>query len=65
MSMSTEDNPNYRKFFFFGIIQIALGVVFSTSLEETSGSLGVVLIALGGLFFIIAMKKKRDADQES
>jgi len=48
----------YKKFIFIGIITIALGVTFSTTLKESVGSLGIVFIAVGGLFFIIGMSKK-------
>ncbi len=49
----------YKRYIFMGIIIIALGVTFSTTLEDTAGSLGTVFIALGGLFFIIGMNMKR------
>ena len=52
----------YKKFVFVGIILIALGVNFSTTLSDSVGSLGTVFIALGGLFFIIGMKQKKDKD---
>lgn len=50
---------NYRRFIFIGITIIALGIVFTTTLKDTVGSLGTVLVAVGGLFFIIGMSKKR------
>jgi len=56
MNNKTE---TYRKFIFIGIIIIALGITFTTTLKDTVGSLGTVLIAVGGLFFIIGMSKKR------
>jgi hypothetical protein len=49
----------YKRFVFIGIIAIALGVTFSTTLKESVGSLGTVFIAVGGLFLIIGMSKKR------
>jgi galactitol-specific phosphotransferase system IIC component len=49
---------NYRKYIFLGIIIISLGIVFSTTLQDSIKSLGTVLIAVGGLFFIIGMSKK-------
>ena len=52
----------YRKYIFIGIIIIALGVTLSTTMKDTVGSLGTVLIAVGGLFFIIGMNKKRKED---
>ncbi|MDC1226461.1 hypothetical protein N8013_02305 [Algibacter sp.] len=54
----------YKRFIFIGILIIALGVTFSTTLKETVGSLGIVFIALGGLFFIIGMSKKRKKDEQ-
>jgi hypothetical protein len=54
---------SYRKFIFMGIIIIALGVTFSTTLEDSVGSLGTIFIAVGGLFFIIGMSKKRKQEE--
>lgn len=53
----------YKRFIFLGITIIALGVVFNTSLKDTAATLGTVLIAVGGLFFIIGMSKKRKEDE--
>ena len=53
----------YRRYIFLGIVLISLGVIFNTTLESISGSLGTVLIAFGGLLFIVGMKKKRDASE--
>lgn len=55
----------YRRILFIGMIVIALGIVLTTTLSEKVGSLGIVLIAVGGLFFIIGMlgKKREDADK--
>ncbi len=61
--MSKKLEP-YRKFIFIGIIIIALGITFSTTLKDTVGSLGIVFIAVGGLFFIIGMSKKRKEDEQ-
>ena len=60
----THSTINYRRSIFAGIIFIALGVVFNTTLASTAGALGTVFIALGGLFFIIGMAKKRAAESE-
>ena len=49
---------------FAGIIAISLGVVYSTTLSETSGSLGTVLIAIGGFLFVVAMSRRRKEDEE-
>ncbi len=61
--MSKRLEP-YRKFIFIGIIIIALGITFSTTLKDTVGSLGIVFIAVGGLVFIIGMSKKRKEDEQ-
>lgn len=53
----------YKRYIFAGIIIIALGVTFTNTMKETSGSLGIVFIAVGGLFFIIGMNMKRKKDQ--
>lgn len=53
----------YKRFIFIGIIVIALGVTFSTTLKESVGSLGTVFIAVGGLLFIIGMSMKRKEDE--
>jgi len=53
-------SSEYKHFLFIGITLIALGINFSTTLQNSFGSLGTVFIAIGGLFFIIAMNKKRE-----
>ena len=53
-----------RRALFLGIIIVALGVVMTTSIEGVPRPLGVVLIAVGGLFFIIGMSRKRRADKD-
>lgn len=59
-----KDTGNYRRFIFIGIIIIALGITFTTTLKDTVGLLGTVLVAVGGLFFIIGMSKKRKEDEQ-
>lgn len=54
-----KNMESYRRFVYIGIIVIALGITFTTTLGDTFGSLGTVFIAVGGLFFIIGMNKKR------
>lgn len=54
------DLTDYKKILFIGIIIISLGIIISTTLNETLGPAGIVFIAIGGLLFIIAMKKKKD-----
>lgn len=51
----------YKRKLYFGIILIALGVVMNTSLNT---SLGTVMLAIGGLFFIIGMRDKRREDEK-
>jgi hypothetical protein len=55
----------YRRTLYIGMIVIALGIVLTTTLSEKVGSLGIVFIAVGGLFFIIGMlgKKREDTDK--
>ena len=60
--MAKKELANYRRIFFLGIILIALGVTLSTTLEI--GSLGTVFIALGGLFFIAGMARKRKEEEK-
>lgn len=54
----------YKRFIYIGIIVIALGVTLSTTLKETIGSFGTVFIAIGGMFFIIGMSKKRKENEQ-
>ncbi len=54
----------YKRTLFMGIILIALRVVFSTTLSEKAGSLGIVFIATGGLLFIIGMSRKKEENKE-
>jgi small neutral amino acid transporter SnatA (MarC family) len=60
-----KELESYKKFLFAGIIVIALGIAFTTTLKETAGSFGTVMIAVGGLLFIIAMSKKQKAQKEN
>lgn len=55
---------DYKKIFFLGLLMIALGIICTTVFEETFGSLGNVLVAVGGLFFVIAMNKKKKSGKE-
>ena len=56
---------NYRRLFFISIIMIALGINLNTTWKGEFGALGTVLIAVGGLFFIMAMGKKKEESKES
>lgn len=55
---------SYRRFIFIGIIIITLGITLNTTLKDSLNSLGIVFIAVGGLFFIIGMRKKQKKDEE-
>ncbi|WP_201327422.1 hypothetical protein [Thermotomaculum hydrothermale] len=55
----------WRRMLFLGIVLIALGVIFTTTLSSKFGSLGIVFIALGGLFFIIGMNKKNKEEKDT
>lgn len=49
-----------KRIFFIGLIVIALGVIFSTTLSDKLGSLGIAFIAIGGLLFIASMSRKEN-----
>ena len=49
----------YRNFIILGMTIIALGIVFYTTMEEEMDTLGIVLIAVGGLALIFGLNKKR------
>jgi len=53
----------YKRIFFIGLIVIALGIIFSTTLNDKLGSLRIVFIALGGLLFIASMSRKEKEDE--
>jgi len=57
--MSMKNQEKTKTYIFAGIIITALGVIFSTTMSDIFGSLGIVFIAVGGLLFIIGMSKKR------
>jgi len=54
----------YRKYIYAGIIVVALGITFSTTLKESVGSLGNIFIAIGGLLFIFGMNEKGKQDEK-
>lgn len=56
---------NYRRAIFLSIILISLGVVFNTAIKENTSAIGTVFIAVGGLFFIIGMAKKKGEETNS
>lgn len=52
---------NYKRYIFMSILLNALGVTSMVTLKDTLGSLGIVMIAVGGLLLIIGlnMRKKK------
>ena len=50
---------NFQKRILAGITIIALGITLMNAFSETK-SVGIVLIAIGGLFYISGMKMKLD-----
>ena len=55
--MKQKREPNYRGLLFLSMMFIALGVVLANNFD-VNNSIGIVFIAVGGLFFIISMKNK-------
>ena len=55
----------YKRILFIGLIVIALGVIFSTTLSEKVGSLAFVFAAIGGLLFIASMSRKKKEEDEA
>ncbi len=49
--------PNYKGLLFLALFFIALGVVLSNNFDVNS-SIGIVFIAVGGLFLIISLKNR-------
>lgn len=52
----------FKRYIFLGIIIISLGISINTTMKDSLDSLGIVFIAIGGLFFIIGMNLKRKED---
>lgn len=59
--MITKD---YHRTLFLSMILIALGVSISTTMGDSSGTIGTVMIAVGGLFFIIGMTKEENLNKK-
>ncbi len=59
-----EKLKGYRRSLFLGIVLIALGITFTTTLKDSVGSIGIVFVAVGGFFFIVGMSKKRKKDEQ-
>jgi hypothetical protein len=54
-------NSESKKRIYLGIILISLGIVMNTTLSI--GGIGTVMIAVGGLFFIAGMARKKRKNQ--
>jgi predicted membrane channel-forming protein YqfA (hemolysin III family) len=59
-----EKLQGYRRSLFLGIVLIALGITFTSTLKDSVGSIGIVFVAVGGFFFIVGMSKKRKEDEQ-
>ena len=42
----------YKQYIFIGITIITMGIIFSTTMKDVLGSLGIVVIAVGGLLLL-------------
>ncbi|MEN8116880.1 MAG: hypothetical protein ABFS16_07870 [Bacteroidota bacterium] len=58
-----EKLEGHNHYLYYSSVIIALGITFATIFKDIIGSIGIVFIAVGGLFFIIGMKKKRKEDE--
>ncbi len=45
---------------FLGITIIALGVVMTTAMQGLPQPLGLVVVGIGGVLFVLGMRKRRD-----
>ncbi|NQV37722.1 MAG: hypothetical protein HQ509_06940 [Candidatus Marinimicrobia bacterium] len=63
--MTNRIYPPYRRKGFFAIILIAFGVVMNSSLGTTPGTIGTVMIGVGGLFLISTLNEKRDYEEKN
>jgi len=57
--MKIIDQIDFKKMIYLATIIVAIGVILTTTLKESAPPIGVVMIAIGGLFFIIGMNKKQ------
>ena len=52
----------YQRLAFLGIIVTALGIVFTTTLKDTVGTLGIVFIGIGGFLLVAGMSEKKRSE---
>lgn len=62
--MPNKAKPEFRKIIFLAISLIALGIVMTTVIHDMK-PVGIVMIAIGGFFFIIGIKKKNDDEKNN
>ena len=55
--MNPKRKPNYKGLFYLALFFIAFGIVLSNYFDVNK-SVGIVFIAVGGLFLIISLKNK-------
>lgn len=53
----------YRSFLILGMTIIVVGIVLFSTMEEEMDTVGIVLVALGGLAMILGMFRKRIHDR--
>jgi len=58
-------NRRYKRIFFLALVCFALAAIFNTVLKESTGSLGTIFVALGGLFLIASMAGKQKFDHNN
>ena len=55
--MAAKREPNYKGLFYLSMFFVAFGVVLSNYFDVNE-TVGIVFIAVGGLFFMISMKNR-------
>jgi len=55
-----EELKGHKQYMYLSAILIALGITFTTIINDTVGAIGIVFIAIGGLLFIIGIRKKKE-----
>jgi len=60
-----ENIQHHKQYLFLSIIIIAIGVSLTTLMTDRDSAIGIVIIAIGGLFFILALTRKRDEQKKN
>ena len=50
---------NYKRYIFASIVLNALGITSTVSFKDSLGSLGIIMIAVGGLLLIIGLNLRK------